>query len=186
MGWRAFIGPLGDDIPSIFPIIIGVMLFIGAMLFSANLIDQKNAFIDLRKAAVTLAYSATERGLYTAGDFDEKCAVLDSQARANRVFFALTIKNYCSSFIDFAELSADEVGVKLLDPRLPDPANPGLKCWIGKKDVPPEPEPSRLPRDAVVFNYPVGVECAGDRPHRGLGLLNLVVWRQRPGAPIPQ
>jgi hypothetical protein len=180
---RAFIGPLGDDIPSIFPIVIGILLFVGAMLFAGNLVDQKNAFLSLRKATVNLAYSLTERGYYDKPSFDEKCAVLESQAKAAQVFFAVSLKNYCSGSIDFLELSRDTgpggTGVLLMDVSKPDPANPGLKCWIGGSQR--EQEPKSIPKDAVVLNYPVGIECKSNPPHRGLGLMNLVVWKQLPG-----
>lgn len=187
---RAFIGPLGDDIPSIFPIIMGIILFVGAMLFAANMIDQKNEFLDLRRAAVNLAYSAVERGTYDAAAFADKCAVIESQAKASRVFFALALKNYCNRSIDFAELSNDAgpsgTGKILMDVTKPDPANPGLKCWIDGPPLGREPEPLSLPKDAVVFNYPVALDCRSNPPHRGLGLMSLIVWRQPPGRSVLQ
>lgn len=188
---RAFIGPLGDDIPSLFPIIVGVVLFLGAMYFAVNLTDQKNDYLSLRRGAISLAYSATERGLYNAREFIEKCKVLENQARTNRVFFVMAIKNYCNRYVDFQELASSPDGALLLDPVSPDPRNPGMKCWIGGHHLPPQPfvssttpptaPPTSLAKDSIVLNYPVGIECQGDKPHRGLGVLNLAVWRQVPG-----
>lgn len=189
-GKRAFIGPLGDDIPSIFPIILGVVIFLAAMMYAANFVDQRNSFLEVRKAAVNLAYSATEKGFYDSGQFAEKCSVLQEQAKAQGVFFVLTIKSYCSGFVDFSALSNDKCGGELLSVESPDPRNPGLKCWTGGMRVPPSgpqgtvPEVNLLSKDAVVLNYPMGVECKSNLPHRGLGMMNLVVWRQPPLATI--
>jgi len=184
---HGFIGPLGDDIPSIFPIIVGIVLFTGAMMFAANMVDQRNEFLDVRRATVALAYSATEKGYYDAGTFIEKCGVLETQAKANRVFFVWIIKNYCNTQIDFQALANDPTGGTLLDAEKP---SAGLKCWIGGLRTPagvqatePESGVMQLPKDSVVFNYPIAVDCA-DQTHRGLGLMSLVVWRQFAGATV--
>jgi hypothetical protein len=70
---KGFIGPIGDDIPSIFPIIAGVMLFIGAIVYVNAEAANNDAALHLRKSALELSYIVTEKGYVNAAQFAQAC-----------------------------------------------------------------------------------------------------------------
>ncbi|MFQ5406257.1 MAG: hypothetical protein ACE5DI_03825, partial [Candidatus Micrarchaeia archaeon] len=91
---RGFLGPLGDDIPSIFPIVAGVLLFLGASLYVNNALDQKNADLQLKKAALELSYTAIEKGFIDADTFKTRCSErVRPTGNRNNVVFAMILKD---------------------------------------------------------------------------------------------
>lgn len=94
---RGFIGPLGDDIPSIFPIVAGVMLFITTLLFLNQQVSLTAQDFQKRQTTQELAYLATKRGYYTVEEFQSLCkGSLAPFATNNNLKFAVVIKRFCN------------------------------------------------------------------------------------------
>ena len=178
---RGFIGPLGDDIPSIFPIVAGVLLFITALMYANDQMHERDNYLRLKKAGLELSYAALDKGYVSTQAFHEKCNNSVKQvAKKNGVFFALVLKNCEVSAIDKQRL-ADGA-----------PANPFLGTPVCNSEgiVFDEPAqttditshnydgygPRSKPNDFIALSYPVATDCAGGTT--GLGMMNIITWYQ--------
>lgn len=93
---KGFIGPLGDDIPSIFPIVAGVILFTSSLLFLNQQVTITSEDFKLRQTTQELAYLATKRGFYTVEEFQSLCkGSLAPFAINNNLKFAVVVKRFC-------------------------------------------------------------------------------------------
>lgn len=181
---RGFVGPLGDDIPSIFPIVAGVLLFIGTLVYAFGLVQEKNQYLEISRAALTLSYIMTEKGvMQSATDFEAKCSLVKKTADTNRVRVLVTIKRYCDS----VELYQGGPGKKQeLNPlylekfELEAQGSNNGRTWDYCTNAENAEENSVFPqpKNAVLLSYPIAVPCpaAGDAT-RGVGLINIMVWR---------
>jgi len=180
---KGFVGPLGDDIPSIFPIVAGLMLFLGTLAFASNLVAQKNAYLEVERAAVSLSYIATEKGFVTQAGWASKCPSLEKAADANGVRVFASVKRFCGE-IDFPNSVSDPASPYYAEQGY---AGTGGRTWLActndddvgshlQRAQPTVIVPQR--QSSILFSYPVAVPCPGtDSPTFGHGVLNLLVWR---------
>ncbi len=171
---RGFVGPIGDDIPSIFPIVAGVLLFIGTLAYVNNLVQQKNDLLEVRKAALSLSYLVTEKGRLESKDFLDLCSFkVKPLASSNQVNFIITFKRFCEGVPntpkekeDAFYLSREETG----------------PSYSFCTSLNPEPKQGLFsqPKDAVIYSYPIAVPCPkANSPTSGLGQINVIAWRGR-------
>lgn len=170
---RGFIGPIGDDIPSLFPIVAGILVFLLSISFIQSQIDDRNAYIKVRRDALSVSYLATEKGLLDAEGFAQKCTQLKDLATKKQLNFALLLKNYCSNSQKQVELDNSE----LLTYR---PENlDGICSSVPELEGAPPGQPLQVPgKDTVVMTYPVAVYCNEDRTLRGPGMISVIGWRK--------
>lgn len=197
---RGFVGPLGDDLPSIFPIIAAVLLFVGTLVYANGLVTGKNRTLETRQAGLGLSYIVTEKGLIqNQTEFEKKTCDnnLKKYALSNHIQFVVTIKRYCVE-------PPGQHGIRFYYPREnPAPQEARLSptylektrtessdpnevyghTWTYCTNV-PNPRTNeilKVPADAVTFTYPVAVPCAiiDGLPTNGLGLINVIVWKER-------
>ena len=67
---KGFVGPIGDDIPSIFPIVIGVVLFISTIGFVNSQFDARNEQLSLKKAGLGISYAILRSGYLSDNEFE--------------------------------------------------------------------------------------------------------------------
>src|SRR3989338_6701796 len=111
MKFKGFIGPLGDDIPSIFPIVFSVLLFTGSVLYANQIVSEKAKAIQINEGAMALSYLLTEKGFVEleSGEpslkkvCDEK---VKPRASSLGVKFLITLKRFCKG-IPADPLSSD-------------------------------------------------------------------------------
>ncbi len=156
---KGFIGPIGDDIPSIFPIVAGILLFLGTMIYVNNAVQQRNAELQLSKAALDLSYVVLEKGFMSKSEFQSVCtASARPTGERSNVHFAIILKN-CGQ-VD----SQDPFeGVSQCVSKVDD-ANSNWEIDAGKK-----------PASYVSFAYPVSTYC-GTQTERGIGVVNIITW----------
>ncbi|MFH0971246.1 MAG: hypothetical protein V1835_01635 [Candidatus Micrarchaeota archaeon] len=184
MQLKGFIGPLGDDIPSIFPIVAGVLLFITSLMYITSQVDQRNAYLDVRAATLRMSYIATDKGYMEDLQFTSKCTNdFKPFAGKNNIEFAVILKKYCGP-IKFA----DDENLKITRRQI-DWGN-GVQVPISDmicssnasiEGVAPEDvhaaNPLAFPfRDTVILSYPIAVDCGNAL--RGLGLISVAGWRR--------
>ena len=58
---KGYIGPLGDDFPALFPIILGLVLFFGAVSLTYQIYEMKNAQVNSMRANIMLSRGIRER-----------------------------------------------------------------------------------------------------------------------------
>ncbi len=189
LGVRGFVGPLGDDFPSIFPIVAGVLLFISTISFAGGLAADKNSYLEVRKAALSLSYIVTEKGFVTAETWVSKKAALEKAAQANNVFVLATVKRFCFD-PDFPRAGGGEIVFPETQdsPESPyyiETSSEPKRTWLyaTNNDALLSANPpvliSTTKRNLVMLNYPVAVPCPNaDSPTFGLGMLNVIVWRR--------
>ncbi|MFH1257842.1 MAG: hypothetical protein V1658_02805, partial [Candidatus Micrarchaeota archaeon] len=96
MRMKGFIGPLGDDIPSIFPIVAGVLMFIATLGYVYTQQEIRNDYLQVRSGTLEMSYIITEKGFMTDGQFDSKCNDDITPAASRRAIeFAVILKKYC-------------------------------------------------------------------------------------------
>ncbi len=194
MARRGFVGPLGDDLPSIFPIVAGVLLFIGTILYANNLVDQKNHELEARQAGLGLSYIVTQTGLIDDPDTfaSSTCEQnLKKYALSNRVSFLVTVKRFCQKLEFFSADAPGASGREFLSPlylertpvRPPAGRDELLQghtfAFCTNAENPPATGLVDVPDSAVVFSYPVAVPCPQNNlPTRGLGMVNVITWKK--------
>ena len=170
---RGFVGPVGDDIPSIFPIVAGVLLFLGTLFFVNGTVQQKNELLEVRKAALSLSYLVTEKGSMDRTGLQVVCdSKLKPLGFTNAVNFLVTLKRFCSKIPTTPVDKEDAYYVGSEDD------SPAYAFCTSLK---PGPKSGLLPqpKQAVVFSYPIAVPCPKkDSPTQGLGEINVIAWRK--------
>lgn len=198
---RGDIGPISDDIPSIFPIVFGVLLFMGTAIYTTQKIDERNQYLDVRKSLVGLSYIALSGGYLGDDAFEASCkSQYTDYAKRRAVNFLISLKKYCN----YVTLDQDKGG----DIFSPITDYPGVNCpsfdpncnqqtssqvWkTGKtcpsgKDFPKiktagaTPQlvsHSNKPPNFQTLSFPVSVQCNAEGSLKGPGLVNVIVWRQ--------
>jgi hypothetical protein len=166
LGKRGFIGPLGDDLPSIFPIVTGVMLFITTMVFLNSQVAARSDLGELKRSALELSYITLDKGFYSKEDFDKKCVeTLKPFAEKSRVDFIASLQKHCDSLqftTNFKEL---------YNPDFPLPG--GSVCSDLSQTELDEVDLN----ESLRYSFPVSVECSLKR--KGIGLVNILVWRSK-------
>lgn len=180
---RGFVGPLGDDIPSIFPIIAGVLLFISTVAYVTMFISEKDSYLDTRKAALGLAYIVTKQGATTLGELESSCAnVIQPYAKSRGVSFAVVLKKFCRKIA----LNAYPFDWRTyaVNPLTNEEEIGGQSDVEGGVCVTPGisseelANPENMPLDAIILNYPIAVHCPNEGSMTtGLGMVNVMVWR---------
>lgn len=180
---RGFIGPLGDDIPSIFPIVIGLTLFFAGFAFGVTRYNERTTMLEERRTGLSISYSIMERGFVESDtalhpNLDELCQRAKDIADKNRLYVALSVQDaftYVGScntpdcvFLNTAPFSSYGSGI--------------TKCvsdvWnstLAKGDS------KLLPRNYVSYSYPIAIPCA-DATCKTYqpGLINIIMWNYRP------
>ncbi len=171
---KGFIGPLGDDIPALFPIIAGVLIFITSLIYINQQIDDRNQYLNIRSSTLRMSYIVTDRGLMEDARFATKCdAELGPFALKEGIDFAVVLKKYCGP----VEFSGDEVLYinrrttafgTTVDDFVCSSAPEIESTAIGDKITIPS-------RDSVTMSFPVAVDCG--EPFRGIGIISVSGWR---------
>ncbi len=203
---KAAIGPIGDDIPSIFPIVAGVLLFMATAIYASQQLEARNSYLEIRKAGLGLGYVASSSAYLPDDAFNSACDnTYKPFASRSHVNFLVTLKKQCH-YVDlvhmdiFSTKSGYPPHALLDDPPhpgappgelyYPDPrgsglpyhhvdlacAGPGIDCSSGQCV---EPATRLAPKDFQSFVFPVAIDCAPPdrRPLKGVGFLNVIVWR---------
>lgn len=185
---RGDIGPISDDIPSIFPIVFGVLLFMGTALYTTQRLDDRNQYLELRKAAVGLSYVALADGYMSDSQFEAACvAQYQDYAERRHVSFMVSLKKFCR-YVSLEQSVADVFS--------PTTAYPGESCPAGgvwcTGRVCPNPVPriknpvtgvtdrvsaANPPPNFQILNFPVAVQCNEDGTIRGPGVVNIIIWK---------
>ncbi len=158
MSRRGFIGPIGDDIPSIFPLMAGIVLFIATIIYANDEFAAKNDALNLRKAGLDMAYIVVEKGYVNQGGFDETCEdLLRPSARKNNVFFAVMLRD-CTT-----DPSESFAGKEI--------------CSLTQETNAEITSEYLTSKQTSIYNYPIATECdttAGTRT--GLGSVSIITW----------
>lgn len=172
---KAFIGPLGDDIPSIFPIMAGVLLFLGTVAYATQLVDEKNKDLDTRRGALAIAYLATDKGYSDEASFFQKCETsIKPTALSYAVKFAVVVKKFCNYynagtpvFDNVTHAGTDDV-MASSDVKGATCANTCIVSGCGF-------DPSRDAKNSVQLVYPTSVKCNG--VSNGMGTITVIAWK---------
>ncbi len=188
-GSHGFIGPLGDDIPSIFPIVAGMLLFIGTILYANAQVDARNLELRQRETTQNLAYLATQKASLQLGEFQGICQnSLKPFAENNGLKFAVVVKRFCDKGCSTCGNGIDLLNSNVYneDENIATPIEPNANnvCYSDEKpDVKAQFTNARLdkslaPKNAVVLIYPFTVPCPDQGSAiNGLGTVNVIVWR---------
>lgn len=202
---RGDIGPISDDIPSIFPIVFGVLLFMSTAFYTTQKLDERNQYLEIRKAALGLSYVALRSGYIGDAEFDAACeSQYSDYANRRNVEFAISLKKYCTylTLEQSASLPGGGPG-NIFSPVTQYPAgvacpsfdpncnSAGAVSRTGR--LCPNPLPlvksasgalqpisqDNKPVNFQTLSFPVSVQCNSDQTVKGPGILNVIVWRSK-------
>jgi hypothetical protein len=98
---KGFIGPIGDDLPSIIALMLALGLFFSAVIYTLNVYNQKIADMDMLKGSIEIGRAVMNKGVLTKDD-------LDSNPNADYVAksYALSYDSYLESDKNNCQLEA--------------------------------------------------------------------------------
>ncbi len=190
---RAFIGPLGDDIPSIFPIVFAVLLFTGTIIYANELISGKAKALETREGTLSLSYIVTEKGFIDKATLQESCAQkVDARAASLNVKYLITLKRFCDGIPidpnnDDPLSKLNPYHTKESSPFYLDSSDRAGRTWFyctnaqEVKDYASSHGGSAMlpqPQQSVVMSFPIAVPCPdADSYTNGLGVVNVITWK---------
>ncbi len=185
---KGFIGPIGDDLPSLVPIVVSLLLFFTTFTLALNTYNTKNAFINQQTEMTSVARELKGDSLILGVDwFENKCKQLKMKRYPNNFIAAIY-----DSDVEMNLIMADFLGLSATNPTL-DPTAATLLKSVSQSDGSQKPfyceykkigaqpfSASSKKRYQVRF-YPVAVQygftAAGTTNHLIIpGLMAMVVW----------
>jgi len=67
---KGFIGPIGDDLPSIIALMLAMGLFFSSVVYVINVYNQKIADMDMLKGSIEIGRAVMDKGVLTRDDLD--------------------------------------------------------------------------------------------------------------------
>ncbi len=108
---RGFIGPIGDDLPSLIPIVTGLVIFFSIFVLTLNTYNDKNLFIEKQIDMTSVARDLKGDSLILNWDqFDKRC----SSMKIKRYPYSFIVAIY-SSDIDLKKVIEDFKQASQLD-----------------------------------------------------------------------
>ena len=185
---KGFIGPLGDDIPSIFPIVFAILLFTGSILYANQLIVQKAKQNSIREGAISLSYLLTEKGFVSKDAFEKEKTCdekLKPRAASLGVSFLVTYKRFCNGIP--IDPSSDDPNLnpyagqgERVSPSYVGSSGQQGETWFYCTNEPKatDGELFKPPAQSVLLSFPVAVPCPdADSFTNGLGVVNVITWK---------
>ncbi len=184
---KGFVGPIGDDIPSIFPIVIGVVLFISTIGFVNSQFDARNEQLSLKKAGLGISYAILRSGYLSDNEFESECET-NYKTAADRLAkkYWVNLKKFCyyvdptqDPFSAITEL--DSATTRLKPENNVDKTGP-KPCFSKaiEKDYDAKTKSlkaSARPVSYDLMQFPVAVQCNKEATIKGPGMLYVVVWK---------
>lgn len=176
-----FIGPLGDDIPSIFPLITGIIILIASMAFLSNEISSKNDSIELRKSVLTISDLILQTGYISNVKFTIVCDEVKKYSidRGYEVFMSL--QKGCNTGIQTNKYTD-------IRSTTGDNSSTDLFC-LSETDIQSTTNSEVASYDQIVNNatggvfstYPIAADCSknSDESVKGIGRLNIVLYPRK-------
>ena len=184
---RGDIGAIGDDIPSIFPIVAGVLLFITTILYVNPQYEARNNYLELRKSGIAFSYYALSDGYLSDKQFVDNCPLYKEFAARRGVKFVFSLKKACQR-IDLADDVFSATSNLGFRPPISDAEYvTGKICSTDSTAASPTALPkvngaqistTNLPKDFQIYSFPVAVQCDSEATLKGVGVANIVVWQR--------
>ena len=119
---KGFVTTVGFDIPSIIPIVVGLIIFFGLLTYSITTVNAKNAELKLERDGLTIANALRQDGYIIEGTLEDACksalninanflALVTSRENVSKAALAETVNavagyasagDYCASTTDGA------------------------------------------------------------------------------------
>ncbi len=181
---RGFLGPIGDDLPSIFPIVFGILIFMGTMMYAFNELSARDNYLEIRKATLSLSQVVMQRGYLSDAGFTNACeSEYKTLARRQSVRVLITVKKFCPTSPPIhgrgaVDLTQDVFSVTRDSAPY---AQRDLQCSSENKDPNYYADRGKpdFPKDFVILTYPVAVDCMQEPGAvKGIGMVNIIGWRK--------
>lgn len=173
---KGFIGPIGDDLPSLIPLVFALMIFFSVFTFTWNVFDQKNRVFDDAISIIEVSSILKSNGyIQSKSVFDERC--IEAQSKKRMKFRAGLIELSTSEKDRFEWIDIEQPEY------FEDPINPGDVFECTNTDSGAEENPSFGDESVVIRFFPVALERdykdAKDERHFFVKpmLLMVVAWK---------
>ncbi|VVB70267.1 Uncharacterised protein [uncultured archaeon] len=163
----SFIGPLGDDIPSIFPLVTGILILISSIAFLSNEISSINSFIELRKSILSISDLMLQSGYISNQTFETLCDQVKNYASDRGYNIFVRLQKGCGTGVSYLK------NYTVID------STKDLVCLT--EDLGNNPTYFSIAENAstgVFATYPVAVDCSerNDESVKGVGKLNIALY----------
>lgn len=168
---KGFLGPIGDDLPSLIPLIFALMMFFYVFTFTWNVFDQRGKSFNDALAALrignTLKGNNYLRGL---GVFEERCKEAQSIKRIK--FFSGLVPLSTGPGLNFPGVDLEDLGDNFFN------SSEGLFSCTNVSE--PDDKPGVESENLIIRSFPVAMEFKNETTnsfHVRPMLLVVVTWR---------
>lgn len=139
---KGFLGPIGDDLPSLIPLVFALMIFFGVFYLTFNTFNDRTKDFDNDTSAVQISAALRGAGyIDSSPQFQQLCQNINIK---NLEYFAgiIQAENYSTSFIEWTNL------------------NTKYQCTSLKENPPPVPTRNDLTKPGLQLIqriYPIAV-----------------------------
>jgi len=161
---KGFIGPIGDDLPSLIPIVVALVLFFSIFTMTLNTYNSKNASI--AKQADMTAVSRMIKGdslIVDMNQFQQRCANVRIKTYPYSVMVGiyqldsvLDISTVVNDFVN-SPISAGPSGISENFMTAPFKSDPSVPYFCSYKKV-AAPDFSSLQKNYLLRFYPIAVQ----------------------------
>ncbi|MFH1752443.1 MAG: hypothetical protein ABH821_05920 [archaeon] len=154
MNCKAFIGPIGDDLPSLIPLIFALVVFFSVFTLSFNVYDAKNYEFELHSTALRIGnLLKSDSYIENHENFTDLCDRIQLQRINYKAGLIELPLNFCT---DRSNTGYKDISLSLRELDFyKDPLNPSnvFECEGSSNDV-PDPGVRRI----ISFTYPVALQ----------------------------
>lgn len=154
MNKKGYIGAIGDDLPSLIPIFLGITIFFAVFLSTYNVYRNNTDLYSLRNDAINIAGVMKEEPLIAdQNQFNKSCVRIKTKYNWNAFItpFDLNSDNYHS-------LKPSDLNSEALYQHWEEEELGTSRKLICKEDGLPELKTALETKDVIVYKYPITVQ----------------------------
>ena len=161
---KGFLGPIGDDLPSLVPLIFALIIFFSTFTYAMNSMDSRNDDFDADLATLNIARIMRSNGYITGmDDFKRLCGMINVSGMNYEVALVETEltydEKYYASYDDPRYLGVDIFELRVFD-STPDNADDADASKFSCSNLPELPELIEVEQRISSRVFPIVLEDA--------------------------
>lgn len=165
---KGYIGAIGDDLPSLIPIFLGITIFFAVFLSTYNVYRNNTDLYSVKNDAINISGIIKEDPLFSDyNSFKRTCNKVDTKYNWSAFVTPLDLNSE-----NYEVLKADKLDAEKLIKHWESPET-GKEFYCGNKDL-EELKTVLQTKDTIVYRYPVTVQ---QEFYVEPAWLYVVVWR---------
>ena len=147
---KGYIGAIGDDLPSLIPIFLGITIFFSVFLSTYNVYRNNTDFYSLKNDAINISGILKEDPLFSDYNaFVKTCAKVNTKYNWNAFVIPLDLNTDNYQVFQVSNISEENLSKHWQSPDV------GFFC--GNKEM-EDLKTSLMSKDVIVYRYPVTIQ----------------------------